>query len=180
MKQTDSSQIRVPTHSIAITEEIINKACRRDSRHCMIAEAIREQIQGATFIAVDMMTIRFSVPEKGLRFSYHTPPLAQDALARFDRGIEVDPFTIKLKNGHAISMVQHVKENDGVSRRKKKIHDLGPKKMKIKHGGKHGIETEIIGGEAIPVQKPKHGSHSSIRVFGMRNWTEGWKHISEI
>src|SRR4029077_405620 len=172
--------LRVPRYDISVAETIIEKACQRNSRHCMIAEAIKEQIPGAINVVVDMMTIRFSIPEKGFRYTFHTPPLAQDALARFDRGIAVDPFTVRLKNGHATSMVKHVRETDGPRIKKTKVHNgLGTPKIKVEKASNGGIETEIVGGKPPPVLKPKHGSHSSIRVFGVRNWTEGWEHVSE-
>jgi hypothetical protein len=171
--------LRVPRHTITVTKEIIKKACQRNSRHCMIAETIKAQIPGATTVTVDLMTIRFSIPEKGLRYTYHTPHLAQDALARFDRGIEVKPITVKLKNGHATSMVKNCKQDGKITQ--KPLHKLGGKKMRvIPVSGGTGLETQIVGGKPPPLQKPKHGSNSSLRVFGVRNWTEGWQHVSEL
>jgi len=169
---------RVPRHKIIVTEDIIKRACRRNSRHCMIAEAVKEQIPEATTVSVDLMTIRFSIPKKGLRYTYHTPPVAQDALARFDRGIVVEPITIRLKNGHATSMMKSHKQNGKTIQRPR--HKLGGKKLRVTSAsGGTAVETEIVGGKPPPVQKPKHGSNGSVRVFGIRNWTEGWKHVSE-
>jgi hypothetical protein len=172
--------LRVPRHNVAVTPEIIERACRRNSRHCMIAEAVKAQIPGATTVCVDMMTVRFSIPEKGLRYTYPTPALAQDALARFDRGLIVEPITVRLKNGQATSMVWHEKQDDG-KRMQRQLHKLGRKKLRVTPAsGGTRIETEIVGGKPPPVQKPKHGSNSSIRVFGIRNWTGEWRHASEI
>jgi len=149
----------------------------------MIVNAIKEQITGATVVVVDRNTVRFSIPEKGLRFVYPTPPLAKDALARFDAGITVDPFIVRLINGRATSMARHVKETDAtgaVKTRKKLRHNLGAQTMRVTKTSSGAIETEIVGGQVTPVQKPKDPSHSSIRTFGERRWTQGWVHESEL
>lgn len=85
-----------PRVRINVTQEIIDAGIRRSSSHCMIAEAIEELIPEARHIAVDLQTIRWSDPEKGVRYTYLTPRAAQVHLVNYDQGEEVEPISFSL------------------------------------------------------------------------------------
>lgn len=83
--------------TVKITPDIIESATRRDSSHCMISDAIREQHPDAAMIATDLATIRFTDRKTKKRYIYLTPPLAQRALVNFDQGIPAEPFQFVLR-----------------------------------------------------------------------------------
>ncbi len=89
-----------PRVTIEVTEDLITNAVRADSTSCMIADAIKAQVPGATHVAVDLQSIRWSDPAKGLRYVYLTPTNAQGALVMFDQGLEMEAFTVKLRGAH--------------------------------------------------------------------------------
>ena len=91
---------RAPRVNIEIPQEVIDIATRAHSGHCMIADAIKVAIPDATFIAVDLQTIRFTDPQKGVRYTYLTPRTGQIALCRFDEGDStIEPFKFQLRDG---------------------------------------------------------------------------------
>jgi hypothetical protein len=75
-----------PTIKVQITEEARERAIQSNSGGCLIADGIREQYPQFSRIAVDMATIRMTDREKGVRYTYLTPPLAQHCLLAFDQG----------------------------------------------------------------------------------------------
>jgi len=83
--------------TISVTQPIIDQAQKRDSGHCMIADAIRTAIPEAKSVSVDLATIRFTDPAKRQRYIYLTPLLAQRALVDFDQGVPAEPFRFQLK-----------------------------------------------------------------------------------
>jgi hypothetical protein len=91
-----------PKITFAVTQPIIDSACQRDSSHCMIAEALAAAIPAASFISVDLATIRFSDLEAGKRYVYLTPRRAQEALLQFDQGESPPPFRITLEHAHVL------------------------------------------------------------------------------
>lgn len=93
-----------PRVTIPVTREIIERSEQRDSSHCMIAEAIRRAVPGASAIAVDLQSIRWSDPVLRLRYVYMTPPHCQIALVAFDQGIHTDPFSFTLSRAQVLPM----------------------------------------------------------------------------
>jgi len=89
-----------PRVKVHVKKETITKAITADSSRCWIAESIKEQVPTATHVAVDLATVRFTDPEKGLRYVYLTPYSAQLALLQFDEGNPPGPFSFLLKNAH--------------------------------------------------------------------------------
>jgi hypothetical protein len=81
-----------------ITRELITDAVQRQSAHCLIAEAIRQQVPNACMVTVDMRTTRWSNPVTEERFVYLTPQLAQSIIIKFDQGIEIEPTEISMRN----------------------------------------------------------------------------------
>jgi hypothetical protein len=175
---------------IQVTPEIIKDACRTDSRHCMIAEAIAAQLPGVRNISVDMMTIRWSDPTKGWRYIYLTPKPAQHALIRYDMGLDVQPFSFQVRSGHATPMII------GVGKNRKRAHRI--RKNKILKTSDKGTIVHSVGYDSVPMWpkneppgsksasvmpapknlggRPKewHPSHNSLRYFGMIGFTEGY------
>ena len=83
---------------ISVEQKHLDEALRANSSHCAIAFAIRDAIPDATFIAVDLQTIRWSNPKRGVRYCFLTPTVAQhDVISPFDQGEECKPVTFKMK-----------------------------------------------------------------------------------
>ena len=97
---------RSPRLKIEVTEEIINAAVPRDSSHCMIAEAVSATFPDARRVSVDLQTIRFSDPRRGLRYTYLTPRIAQLALIQFDQGTLSEPFAFQLRGAQVTAMAR--------------------------------------------------------------------------
>lgn len=99
---------RAPRLEIEITDEIIREAIPRDSSYCMIAEAVKAVYPDAQRVAVDLQTVRFTDPKKGLRFTYLTPRVAQVMLINFDQEIVPEPFICRLTNGQVTRSGQKI------------------------------------------------------------------------
>jgi hypothetical protein len=82
---------------IAVTAPLIERATGRDSRHCMIAEAILAARPDFRNVMVDLATIRWSNPRTGKRYICLTPERAGAELVRFDAGEPIEPFELNLK-----------------------------------------------------------------------------------
>lgn len=91
-----------PKVRIVVDQQIIDNSTKRDSSHCMIAEAIKRTLPDARSIAVDLSTIRFTDPKQNLRYIYLTPRPGQIALIEFDRGNKPEPFSILLSRAARI------------------------------------------------------------------------------
>lgn len=85
------------TITVNVTQPIIDRSERRDSDHCMIADAIRAALPDAKAVSVDLMTIRFTDPVKRQRYVYLCPRSVQLALIHFDQGDHAGPFNFQLK-----------------------------------------------------------------------------------
>jgi hypothetical protein len=90
-----------PQVTVSVDQDQIDDAIRRDSRHCWIAEAIKVVVPNMTAVTVDLQTIRFTDPEKRLRYSYLTPHSCHIAL--IDRGIQPEPFTFTLRRAAQVT-----------------------------------------------------------------------------
>jgi|SRR6516162_8238504 hypothetical protein len=164
---------RVPRPKIPVTAEIIDKACQRNSHRCMIADAIRSYLPNASAIVVDMIGIRFSDPEKGLRYFYPTPMSAQAALVGFDMGKVIPPFVLYLKGGQVASRT--IRNVEGKLRQ---VHKFGRRKFTAEKEANGGTVTEIVGGKLPPHRTPPHPSRTGLREFGVKNFSgdfvKGW------
>jgi hypothetical protein len=83
---------------LRVSQEEINQSTERDSHHCMIADAVKRTIPSATYISVDVQSIRFTEASTGLRYTFLTPAVAQRNLLKFDKGEKVKPFGFMLQN----------------------------------------------------------------------------------
>jgi hypothetical protein len=131
----------------------------------MIAETIQKYNPDFRNISVDFVTIRFSDPKTGMRYTYNTPPNASHALALFDAEIKPASFILHLKGGHATSMRVG----------NKLAHKLGKTKVSSSLQQNGGLEVSVVGGKPPPHTIPKHPSHHTLRVFGRRSFTKGWE-----
>jgi hypothetical protein len=130
----------MPTNTkIAVTEPLILRACQRDSRHCMIAEAIQAARPHWKNISVDLATIRWTNPKTSKRYIALTPEAAGQALVKFDQGEDVEPFSL------TITPVQEI-----ALRRDKRGHQApaSPRQQQLVVDD-HG-RTTIVGGKPLP------------------------------
>lgn len=134
---------------IPVTTEQITTAKQRDSRHCMIADAIRERLK-ASYISVDIQAIKFSVPDKDTRFVYLTPPEVQRAIIAFDAGRPIKPFSFCLNNPIQAEPMQHWSTGTVESRKK----------------ARKKYETAAKAGKLPPKQKRHHAPRE--REYGVR------------
>lgn len=96
---------------IEVTKAHVEQAVQRDSHHCMIADAIRDQTK-AKYILVDVQSIRWSNLRTGKRYTYLTPMVAQQAIIAFDRGERMAPFTFHLQAPVTTRAIRHVRTGD--------------------------------------------------------------------
>jgi len=159
-----------PRITIVITAEIIAQSVARHSGHCFIAEAIRAAYPHFTTVTVDLATIRFSDPEKRLRYIYLTPRIVQVAIILFDRGEPPEPFRFVL--WRAAQITRNMNWNRSKPSRPKSsppksspsesspsesspspnptaFPSLGPKRTQREGGGSGSIPT-VIGGNPPP------------------------------
>jgi len=87
---------------VTVDEPIIERACQRDSRHCMVAEAIQAQHPKWRNISVDVATIRWTNPKTRMRYTALTPDSIRGAILAFDQGEPVRPFSFTLTPVHRI------------------------------------------------------------------------------
>lgn len=90
---------RAPKLTVNVTAEHIERSMKRNSSHCMIAEAVLTAFPKARSVAVDLQSIRFTDPVRGLRFVYFTPRIGQLALLDFDQGVKPKPLSFVLVKG---------------------------------------------------------------------------------
>jgi hypothetical protein len=89
-----------PHVTLNIAQEIIDVAVVADSSHCIYADAVKAACPWATHISVDVQTIRFTDPRRGLRYTYLTPRSAQIGIIKFDQGHgDIQPHRVQLRNG---------------------------------------------------------------------------------
>lgn len=155
-EQDKKRQPAAPWVRIEVTAEIIARSEQRNSSHCMIAEAIKEQHPEFSAISVDLQTIRFTDRKKGQRYTYLTPRRGQVGLVKFDQGIPTEPFSFQLRHGQ-------------VTRSGRK--PAGPKQLAPPETGLRGM-PRAVGGAAPPRAALPHGGHITApgkrRAYGLR------------
>jgi hypothetical protein len=97
---------RSPKLQVTVDAATITESIRRNSSHCMIAEAVKRTVPYATSVMVDLQSIRFTDKDRGLRYSYLTPRHAQLAIIAFDQGNRPKPFKMELAGG-AVRRARH-------------------------------------------------------------------------
>ena len=161
--------------SVRITEEIIDHAVPRDSRHCMIADGVRAGYPQASRVSVDLATIRLTDPTTRLRYTFLTPRVVQVALVNFDRGVKPAPFDFQLRGAHVtragatagrVLTEAQKKGKAPQPNRLQKAHDV------LRKTGLRRSDSQLpdrIGGEPPPLQKDRDNiPFTRRRAFGLR------------
>jgi hypothetical protein len=140
---------------IAVLQKHIDEAMRANSSHCAIAFAIRDAIPDATFVAVDLQTIRWSNPKRGVRYCFLTPTIAQhDVIIPFDQGEECKPVTFKMKPAFITRIGakrNHTPDADQLKGTGLKVAEEEPSRPLIPYAGKEKPERKR---RAISATKP--------------------------
>jgi hypothetical protein len=154
---------RAPAGLVFINKEILRSAEKRNSAHCAIAHALAVKYPWATSVSVDLQTIRFSNPDKKLRYVYLTPRIAQEYVVSFDQGEHSDAFSFKLSHGHVMSMyTKSPQEKKGQKeyyenvRKNSKTYKAGEKLKRqravLLQRNKGSVSVpEVIGGREPPI-----------------------------
>lgn len=124
---------------VKVTEKQIDQAIRRNSNHCMIADAIHKTIPNATYVSVDTQKIEYSDKKKGIRYTFLTPTKAQKAIIQFDQGKEVKPFTFTTKQVKTRSIGWRASHPSSPSRKGKTYKKTGRKNRRVRPIRKFGI-----------------------------------------
>jgi hypothetical protein len=141
---------------VVITETDIRLAVKKNSHRCMIAEAIRRDINHAIRVVVDLQSIRWTDDQAGIRYFFFTPPVAQEALLAFDEGRLVKPFEFELRKpaqirpqGFTASMIRSrdkelERKDRGRTRRSAPTDsELGPKEAKRQTAVKKHAQVKL-------------------------------------
>jgi hypothetical protein len=83
--------------TVSVEQHHIDESMRANSSHCAIAEAIKSTLPDATFVSVDLQSIRFS--RKGLRYCVLTPHCCQSLIIGVDQADEsaCKPITFSMR-----------------------------------------------------------------------------------
>jgi|SRR5262245_6695423 len=153
---------RAPKIRVKVTEEIVATACRANSFHCMVSDAVKRAAPWADHIASDLQSIRITDPRRGLRYTYLTPRTAQLALIAFDQGKKVPPFEFTLGGGHVATSFKRTVLPSG-KEGKQAIHKLGRRKLVPRSNGE--VAGTIGGAAGVPL--------GELRSVGLRGRTGG-------
>lgn len=146
---------------VEITQDIIDNSMRQNSGHCMIAEAIKQQVPNAKQVSVDLQTIRFSDTVKQKRYIFLTPRIAQQALIRFDQGLPVEPFEMAITPSQIVPIRQDARRAPRDPAKPRKYH----KARLVSPGG--GNVPIKVGGQSPPVAVLS--SRGNTRKFGLKS-----------
>jgi hypothetical protein len=146
-----------------VTEEIINNAVVRSSGHCVIADAIRASVPDASYVSVDLQTIRFTDRERGKRYIYLTPAHAQRVLVDFDQGVKPAPFIGKLSRPAQIVKVNQSQKANANTRGL----PAGQKK-RVAKPETAGVVPTVVGG-VYPPTAALSSTRGRRRAFGLRS-----------
>ena len=155
---------RSPRLQIKVTGELIEMAKKRDSSHCMVAEAVRDAFPAAAHISVDIQTIRFSIPEREIRCTYLTPRIAQVGIVNFDQGVTPKSFSFRLIRGQVTKMMRRGKS--GVAPRPRTAAQKAATAKAtavLRPNPGNSVVPDKIGGRTPPVSRYAHR-----REFGLR------------
>jgi hypothetical protein len=147
--RTQHVEVRRREMSLQVTKALIEQATAKESRTCMIAQAVRTAIPSARNVMVDLATIRFTDAKNRSRYIYLTPHTVQQNLVDFDQGKPVEPFRVRLrlaqvapatatKNGKTKRKYGRKRVNkDGVIQGGKPLPSahLNSRNITLKHGG---------------------------------------------
>lgn len=143
----------------------------------MIADAAKIALPDSTKHSVDLQTIRLTDPKRGLRYTYLTPRIAQEALVRWDMGIKPTPFSFVLRGGQVTrAFKRKAKETDPKKlaqrqRNAQKMVALNKARLSARNRSNHSV-PDRVGGKTPPLGRDKHDvPYSRRREFGIRGLT---------
>jgi len=147
---------------LEVTPEMIKEGKRKDSSHCVVAEAIKAAVPTAANVSVDLATIRFSDRKRGKRYVYLTPAVAQQALIDFDQGRRLEPFKFRMRMAQVTPILAASKKaRNGTARPSAR----GAAKLK-RRGADSGIPVKV-GGTPPPIAVLSN-ARGRVREFGLR------------
>jgi hypothetical protein len=162
------------TLKVSVTAPLIERATQRDSRHCMIAEAITAARPTFRNVIVDLATIRWTNPRTGKRYIALTPEAAAMALVAFDQGKQVDPFDLALTPIQSTPSTRS-KETSAEARaagRKYPRREAPSRTRKLTTDSKG--RPKIEGGDPLPT-----GHLSNVALSGRRYRAYGLRQLAE-
>lgn len=148
--------------TIDVTQEIITRAVQRDSSHCVIADAIRQAMPQATYVSVDLQTIRLTDPVTGRRYIYLTPAPAQKLLVNFDQGHKPQPLTLRV--GRPAQIMKQRKRPATTGKRGGHVHEPERARTVVDNGA--GSVT-VMGGD-YPPTAALSSTRGRRRTFGLK------------
>lgn len=185
----DQKIARSPQVELTLTEEGIREAIYNDSSHCMWAEAVKKAFPRATRVSVDLATIRFTDPRKGLRYTYLTPRFAQQSLVDFDQGDDKEAYieayagtSVRLRGG-MVTLAKSRQDarkaaragerteqqrRSAISAAAKARAALNLKNQRMVLREKDGHVPERVGGSTPPLGRGRRGFSGVRRTFGIR------------
>jgi hypothetical protein len=95
---------------VTVTADVIAKAVRNDSGHCVASDAANASIPGAR-CETDLQSMTLTLRDHGIRVAYLTPPIVQQALIDFDDGKPMRPFRFALRRADAIQVRRYRKRD---------------------------------------------------------------------
>ena len=153
---------------INVTPSILERACRKDSSHCMIAEAIKEAWPDVYDVSVDVRTIRMTDRKAGKRFVYLTPQNCVENLIKFDFGVKLDPwhFFVPMRPAQVYPLTVRDQSKANKAKRPK---NTGKKEIKASHDS----PTPLVHGGRPPMtaalaSSARGGPRGRKRIFGMQ------------
>jgi hypothetical protein len=160
---------------VEVTQQHIDSAEKRVSSHCMVSVAIKDKARQSGLpygrISTDVQTIRYSNLDTDQRFVFFTPRAVQIAIARFDAGIPVPPFSFVLdgKRAAQVTSVRHWGEREKAryrkqGRRAKMKRSVAIRIQKNKKGQIMAMESPRVTGGRTPPVVPR----GTRRLFGLR------------
>jgi hypothetical protein len=131
--------------NITVKPENVERSCKANSHCCMVADAIRDRFPWATFIEVDIQTIRFNNRQDGKRYIYLTPPEVAKAIILFDQGVKVSPFSFKLQQAFMKVKTMRARHKKAVKRSRE--YKRNPEKRTpsfVREFGLRGINLDRV------------------------------------
>jgi len=161
-----------PEKRVHVRQEHIDNGVADDSGYCMVAEALKDHLRKQRvrfgWVAADVATIRYSDLDRDLQYQYITPHSAAKALVMFESGIEVEPFSFRIRAGLVFPRGRGHKNRTPKTKEAAKAHGKAPT---IKRKSKRERGT-VVGGRPVPHVRPDGDLSvtppSRRRTFGVR------------
>jgi hypothetical protein len=144
--------------TLQVTKDLIEQAIAKESRTCMVAQAVKAKISSARNVLVDIQAIRFTDAKNRKRYIYLTPHAVQEKLVDFDQGRPVAPFAVRLR---LAQVAESSTTKNGKTTRKHRRSHLS--KNGVIHGGKP-LASAHLSSRNITL---KHGGQFR-RAYGLR------------